>query len=513
MEKKYYSKVVRLISQNILTDWNEPYKIESNNSSVCTGFFIDNKGSILTCSHCVEDSSSVYFEIPTLGRDKYKAEIIFICPKYDIALLRAIDYKNKDYFKLADYNYIYKINSGLKVHALGFPLGKNNLKITEGVISGRDNSNIQTTSALNPGNSGGPLLYKDKVIGVNSSVVLHASNIGFASPISYYHLIYKNKLDNKLIRIPKLGLQTCNLNKSFFELNNYKNKEGIYITNITKNSLADLNGIMKGDILLSINGISVDNNGLFNKRWFNEKMNLADIANTFRIDETLNIELLRNCKTIKKKFKYELKDVYFKKRYPLFEKLNNTYSVFGGLVVSEINLNNLHELMMRSTSSIIFKQDINSEWLKIISHSSKKHDNCNFLLITHIFPNSEIANNDILKVGDVITSMNEVMITNNSEYKKAVCKYLTNDKNEKYLRFETNNNKISIHKLHDILNEEEESHKLYKYNLSDIYTNLMNADKSTKLKSKKNQKSKYINQKSKHTKNSKSESMKVIHLK
>ena len=110
----------------------------------------------------------------------------------------------------------YKIPSGTEVLSIGFPLGRNNLKITKGIISGRDMGKIQTTSPLNPGNSGGPMVIKDIIIGINSSGIMNASNIGFAVPISYFHTIKKQT--EKIIKRPSLGLELCKLTPEYSDL-------------------------------------------------------------------------------------------------------------------------------------------------------------------------------------------------------------------------------------------------------------------------------------------------------
>ena len=96
MEYNFQNKVVRLHSQNIQLNWLEPYKLENNSSGICSGAFIDKDGLILTCSHCIDKSSNVFFEIPYNGPERYEAEIIFLCPEHDIALLKSKNLKIKN---------------------------------------------------------------------------------------------------------------------------------------------------------------------------------------------------------------------------------------------------------------------------------------------------------------------------------------------------------------------------------------------------------------------------------
>ena len=160
----------------------------------------------MTCSHCVENTNKIYIEIPYEGLKRYEAHILKICPEHDIAILKTNSYKNKYFLNLLPFDKFYDIEIGKNVKAIGFPLGLTNLKITDGVISGRNDGKIQTTAPLNPGNSGGPLMCGDYVIGINSSIIKDSSNIGFAIPILYYHII--NKYKQKLIKIPQIPLNT-----------------------------------------------------------------------------------------------------------------------------------------------------------------------------------------------------------------------------------------------------------------------------------------------------------------
>ena len=80
-------KIVRIISQNINYNWKQPFNFDNIGKSIGSGFFINNKGLILTCSHVVEHSKEVYIQLPSEGRTQFKVDILGICPYFDIALL------------------------------------------------------------------------------------------------------------------------------------------------------------------------------------------------------------------------------------------------------------------------------------------------------------------------------------------------------------------------------------------------------------------------------------------
>jgi S1-C subfamily serine protease len=186
-EKIKYS-IVRILSQNIQFDKKLPYQINAINQGVGTGFFYNKKGYLITCFHVVSQSKMILVEIPAEGFTKYPAFVVAVCPEFDLAILHVPNYTPKSVIPLMKN---VKIIQGGDVEAIGFPLGQNTIKITKGVISGTTFGSIQTDTPLNPGNSGGPLMYQNQVIGINNAVLMGGSNIGFAVPITNYFLIYR----------------------------------------------------------------------------------------------------------------------------------------------------------------------------------------------------------------------------------------------------------------------------------------------------------------------------------
>jgi S1-C subfamily serine protease len=181
--------IVRIHSQNIDIDKKLPYKINDISEGIGTGFFYDFKGYLITCFHVVMQSRMILVEIPAEGFKKYPAYVVGICPDFDLAILHVPNYKP---IKVLELEKKYKNIQGEDVEAIGFPLGQDTVKITKGIVSGKTFGVIQTDTPLNPGNSGGPLMYQNKVVGINNAVMAGSSNIGFAIPIQSYYLIRKN---------------------------------------------------------------------------------------------------------------------------------------------------------------------------------------------------------------------------------------------------------------------------------------------------------------------------------
>ena len=101
-EKKLFNTVVKIYAENIDINWNLPYILETPSYGHGTGFFIDNQGHILTCSHVVENAKNIYIEIPYVGSKKIECKVIGLYPDEDIALIKTINYKNTDFLKLSN---------------------------------------------------------------------------------------------------------------------------------------------------------------------------------------------------------------------------------------------------------------------------------------------------------------------------------------------------------------------------------------------------------------------------
>ena len=477
-----HNKVVKIISENMEIDYLEPYKNKSNKISTGSGFFIDNKGTIITCSHCVINSNKVYIEIPFEGLERFEVKVVFVCPEFDIAVLKTISYKNKYYLKLLPYDQFYKLNLNDKVVAIGFPLGFTNIKFTQGIISGRHNGLLQTSAALNPGNSGGPLISKNYVIGINASKILNTSNIGFAIPILNYYTIKNNK--SKLITLPDIPFEFIKINQPYLSLNNINFSNGILVRDIDKNSDIFKKGIRKRDLILDINGYNIDRKGLVSKRWFNEKISLNDLFKTFKYGEKIRISYYSNTK--KEKNKIEISNNYFNKnlvkKYHLYEKID--YEIFAGIIVSELNLDNYKDIILRkgyllnnSNKDINIEfNDNNTKFINLFSSIEKT------IIITHLIPNSVTMRYNILSIGDVIVKVNNIKVNNINNYRNALKKFIKNKRNEKFIKIETSSNKILILKLDDIIKDENNVMFQNKYPKSETTKFYEKKNKTKKIK-------------------------------
>ena len=149
-----------------------------------TGFYLKSHDLIVTNEHVVRGNREVVINGNKIK--KQRARILFTDEKHDIAFIEAPKDINLVEVELdtSDNDYI-----GAQILALGHPFNLQ-YSFTQGIISSYfqqgDVTYIQHDAALNPGNSGGPLINKDgKIIGINTFIVKNGDNIGFSLPVSY----------------------------------------------------------------------------------------------------------------------------------------------------------------------------------------------------------------------------------------------------------------------------------------------------------------------------------------
>ncbi len=276
---KLENSIVQILVQKTELDLNHPLNVFKNVQSSGTGFLID-KEEILTCFHVVDNSLNIKIKLNDVEKI---ATIKYVFPDDDLAVLSF----NNDFtnYNILDYK-ITTTKDNSEVTTVGFPYSSKNIIITKGIISGYQDSVIQTDSPLNSGNSGGPILDGDKYIGVNQSkMVGDASNIGFSIPI-FRFLIYWKLNNNKLQKVnmkPRLLFKYQQIKqKDFYKI------DGVIITKMHELSPLRKSGIEIGDIITEINSSVINNDGYLKFDFFPEKIELSDIHLWFIPGDVIN---------------------------------------------------------------------------------------------------------------------------------------------------------------------------------------------------------------------------------
>jgi S1-C subfamily serine protease len=272
-----------------------PEEMRGNGS----GFVFTPDGFILTNSHVVHQASRIEVTLPDGHR--FVADLIGDDPDTDLAVVR-INGLNLVAAPLGDSR---TIRVGQLVIAIGNPYGFE-YTVTSGVISalgrslrsmsGRLIDNIiQTDAALNPGNSGGPLVTsRGDVIGVNTAMILAAQGICFAIGINTAKFVAAKLIKEGKIRRSYIGLggQNVQLHRRLVRFHRLPVESGILVVHLEKNSPALRAGLTEGDVIVGFDGEPISGIDDLHRVLTEEKVGIKTMLTILRRSEKLTLEIV-----------------------------------------------------------------------------------------------------------------------------------------------------------------------------------------------------------------------------
>lgn len=478
--EKYYNGIVKIFNNGTHFNYDDPFNNWNTFASTGTGFFIKIKELsrdnifIITAAHVVENFDKIQISIPKFGEQKFDVELFLACSDYDIAYLK-IDIKryglddivNRITYSLGDSD---KLSIGDPVNTLGFPQDALNLLYTSGHISGIRDKYIQTDTALNPGNSGGPLFYKDKIVGVNSAIISESNNASLVIPINLFHIVNSyiiEKVKNgeeieKIYHMPSLCITYQPLSGMCDNLEDCPG--GIIINRIVKDSNSYRAGIRVGYIIYKIDKWDIDKNGNTELPWFKYgKLKIENIIRRKKAGE----EIICHCYdfTKNKKLKpirfnldntntYPIRNYFYPIEFP-------DYEVFGGMIL--VDLTKKHVL---NEEKIREESDFNPLIYYMMKHSVTR----GAVYISKIFPDSNINDYESINSGILIISINGYHIYNISDFRKIILALLK--KGVKDFIILTDLYNIVKININDMLEEQNVHRKKYKYEKSKFYNKI-----------------------------------------
>jgi len=228
-----------------------------------SGFIINPDGVILTNAHVVAGADQITVKLT--DRREFNAKLVGMDKTSDIAVLK-IDAKNLPAVRIGDSLHI---RVGEWVLAIGSPFGFEN-SATAGIVSAKSRSLpdegyvpfIQTDVAINPGNSGGPLFdLNGDVVGINSQIYSQSGGyqgLSFAIPIDVAMKVEKKLEQHGHIDHGRLGVTIQEVNQALAESFGMKLPVGALVSSVEKGSAAEHAGIVSGDVILELNGKSIE---------------------------------------------------------------------------------------------------------------------------------------------------------------------------------------------------------------------------------------------------------------
>jgi len=343
------SSVVKIYS--IYADYNyyQPWQKRAQGESSGSGCIIEGKR-ILTNAHVV--SNSTFMQIKRSDQSKkYNARVRVVAHECDLAVLTVDDetfFQGSRPIPVSDLP-----NVRDRVSVYGFPIGGEELSITEGVISRIENVtyahssmkllSCQIDAAINSGNSGGPVIKDGAIVGVAFQAIESGENIGYiiAAPIINHFL--QDIEDGRYDGFPDLGLTVQNMEnpsiRKYYGMD--KNTTGVLVNNINFFSPAQ-KILAVGDIILSIDSKPIANDGTVEFRKGERTSYLFAVQNR-NINDYLPIVFFRKGE-IKKRFIKLTKNARSMRLVP-FEQYDKepVFYITGGMVFEPLSKNYLME--------------------------------------------------------------------------------------------------------------------------------------------------------------------------
>jgi serine protease Do len=279
--KKVWPSVVQILVTSYgpreMTDRGNTGVVVGRQRSVGSGFVIDADGYIMTNAHVVAGAQRIQVLVPAgdadgslttalSGRTRIiAARLVGISSEMDLALLK-IDAKLPA-LPLATYT---KVRQGEIVFAFGSPGGLRNT-ITRGIVSAVARQTdpdspliyVQTDAAVNPGNSGGPLVNaRGEVVGVNTFILSQSGGsegLNFAIPCATARTVFKQLKQYGQLRRQEIGIGIQTITPTLAAGLNLPRDYGVIVSDVLPGSPAEARGVKPGDILLSLDGQPADN--------------------------------------------------------------------------------------------------------------------------------------------------------------------------------------------------------------------------------------------------------------
>ena len=232
-----------------------------------SGFIVAKEGYIFTNAHVVDGADIV--KVGLNNNKTYVAKVVGVDKKVDVAVIK-IDAPSED-LKPVDFGDSKKLQTGEWVLAIGNPFALQNT-VTTGIVSAKGRREqisggdsyqdfIQTDAAVNPGNSGGPLVnLHGEVVGINSSIYTRTGGymgVSFAIPINMAAKVAEDLIYEGRVTRGFLGIGIDNVDENLAGALGLPSPQGCLVRDVNPGSPAEKAGLKNGDIILKANGTQI----------------------------------------------------------------------------------------------------------------------------------------------------------------------------------------------------------------------------------------------------------------
>lgn len=451
---------------------------------------------IVTCYHCVAEAmpdNGIKIKTASTEDKKIDGRVAMIMPEIDAAIVelmptKGVDLKTLIPWELGD-DKMLRADDAVKIY--GYPLGQTKLKVIGSKMNGRQDGALQLDGAINPGHSGGPVVYDDKVVGWITSGIPGTNSISFAEGIS---MLPSAETLRELLPYngPDETQKTVILRKGNLGISYFSGSEdrlmalGARAEVCTKGSpcqcesgivlqwISQYSDLSKepfnaepGDIICSIKvtipsggkmrtfDLKINNEGEVSVPWSRERIDFNTLLGLVPLGKPISLNLWKAKDGQLIQGELKLSDTYKNGFYTPFYPYEKTpYEVFGGLVVDQMNSEVLANFPRLGKSMLLSE----AEKPKVI--------------IVDVFPSSEMNNPPVLGAGLVVKSVNGKPVTTISEYREALFHPLEGKDGVSMLLVVTERDRSQLVPMKKIMAAEDKLADSYKYPLSDTYRKL-----------------------------------------
>jgi len=244
--------------------------------SLGSGVIVDPAGLVVTNYHVIRDASEV--KVALADKREFDAEIVLKDQRSDLAVLRIKGAKER--FPVLEFANSDAVQVGDVVLAIGDPFGVGQT-VTHGIVSALARTQvgtsdyqffIQTDAAINPGNSGGALVdMNGRLVGINSAIASSSGGsegIGFAIPANLVRVVVASaESGSKAVRRPWLGAKLQEVTSDLADSLGLKRPTGALVASVVAGSPAARAGMKSGDVIVSVDGMNVDDPNAFDYRF------------------------------------------------------------------------------------------------------------------------------------------------------------------------------------------------------------------------------------------------------
>ncbi len=238
-----------------------------------SGVIYSKDGYIITNSHVIDKAQQI--EV-IHNKRSYSAKVIGIDPSTDLAVIK-VEATNLPAMKIGTSK---TVQVGEWVLAVGNPFNLTST-VTAGIVSAKARdirvvnsrfpieSFIQTDAAINPGNSGGALVnIEGELVGINTAILSQTGSYtgyGFAVPIDIVKKAVTDLIEFGEVQKSFFGADVADMNTEFAKKLNVVDLDGVFLSQVRAGEAADKAGLKAGDIILKIDGVTVDSRAMFNE--------------------------------------------------------------------------------------------------------------------------------------------------------------------------------------------------------------------------------------------------------